>query len=218
MWDTKNSIEIWEKRWQGSENEEKLTFLGKLMFGAKLKVMSRSLKGLDIKSAIEVGSGLGYTLSLFEHLGYSAIGIDISETSIKVCKNKGLHVRQQSLETVRDTFDLVSSDGLLEHFLNFEPYAMELMRISEKYVLLIQPNHDSFRGKTIAYFAELTKSHKNVFEYNYRIKDFIKVFSNHGFDVVANKPVFFNVFRLLLFKRKVSYFLFGERGAISGIC
>ncbi len=37
----------------------------------------------------------------------------------------------------------------------------------------IQPNHDSFWGKTLAYLAELLRGRENVFEYNYRIKDFV---------------------------------------------
>ena len=69
-------------------------------------------------------------------------------------------------------------------------------------MLLIQPNHDSFRGKTLAYLAELIRGDENVFEYNYRIKDFIDVFHRNGFQIVNNYPVFFNVFRLLLFRKR----------------
>jgi len=103
---------------------------------------------------------------------------------------------------VSEQYDLVSSDGMLEHFLNFEPYARHLMRISRRYVLLIQPNHDSFRGKTAAYLAELLRRDENIFEYNYRIKDFISVFSQHGFKVIGNYPIFSDVFKLLLFEKE----------------
>jgi hypothetical protein len=85
--------------------------------------------------------------------------------------------------------------------LNFEPYARLLMNISNNYVLLIQPNHDSFCWKTLAYLAELIRGRENVFEYNYRIKDFINVFQNNGFEITKNYPIFRDVFRLLLFKK-----------------
>ena len=118
-----------------------------------------------------------------------------------MCRNKGLNVTQRKLEDITEKYDLVSSDGMLEHFLNFEPYAQQLMNISKDYVLLIQPNHDSFWGKTLAYLAELLRDRENVFEYNYRIKDFITVFQNNGFMITGNYPIFCDVFRLLLFKK-----------------
>ena len=107
----------------------------------------------------------------------------------------------RKMEDVKEQYDLVSSDGMLEHFLNFEPYAQHLMRISRRYVLLIQPNHDSFCGKTLAYLSELLRGDANVFEYNYRIRDFISVFSRYGFEIAKNSPIFFDVFRLLLFRK-----------------
>ncbi len=135
------------------------------------------------------------------HTFKQMIFVDVSSHAVSVCTNKGLNVTQRKLEDVTEKHDLVSSDGMLEHFLNFEPYALQLMNISNNYVLLIQPNHDSFFGKTIAYLAELIRGRENVFEYNYRIKDFIAVFRNNGFEIIKNRPVFADVFRLLLFKK-----------------
>lgn len=90
---------------------------------------------------------------------------------------------------------------MLEHFINFEPYARHMMRISRKYVLLIQPNHDSFWGKTLVYLSEILRRNDNIYEYNYRIMDFIGVFNRNGFSLEQNRPVFLDVFRLLLFKK-----------------
>jgi hypothetical protein len=75
------------------------------------------------------------------------------------------------------------------------------MRISRRYVLLIQPNHDSFVGKTLAYLSEILKGGKNVYEYNYRIIDFISIFAADGFKIVKNEKIFLDVFRLLLFEK-----------------
>ncbi len=198
---SKTLYETWDKRWEGSEEEERLTFIGKMMFKAKEKVLTAAIKDITISNVIEVGCGLGHTMEVFKKNGLNCVGIDVSSHAVSVCRNKGLNVTQRKLEDITEKYDLVSSDGMLEHFLNFEPYAQQLMNISNDYVLLIQPNHDSFWGKTLAYLAELLRGRENVFEYNYRIKDFISVFENNGFMITENAPIFCDVFRLLLFKK-----------------
>lgn len=191
----------WDKRWEGSEEEERLTFIGKMMFKTKEKVLTSAIKDIHIEKAIEVGCGLGHTMDVYKKNGVNCVGIDVSPHAVTVCRNKGLNVTQKRLEDISETYDLVSSDGMLEHFLNFEPYAQQLMTISNKYVLLIQPNHESFCGKTLAYLSELLRGGENIFEYNYRIKDFITVFQNNGFIIRKNNPIFYDVFRLLLFRK-----------------
>jgi len=198
---SKTLYETWDKRWEGSEEEERLTFIGKIMFKAKEKVLATAINDITNANVIEVGCGLGHTMEVYKKNGLNCVGIDVSSHAISVCRNKGLNVTQRKLEDITEKYDLVSSDGMLEHFLNFEPYAQQLMNISKDYVLLIQPNHDSFWGKTLAYLAELLRGRENVFEYNYRIKDFITVFQNNGFMITGNYPIFCDVFRLLLFKK-----------------
>jgi len=193
--------QTWNERWKGSEESEQLTHMGRIMFGAKKKALKDLIKYLSIESVIEVGCGLGHTMSVYEALNLDCIGIDVSSHAVANCKSKGLNAILQKIEDVSVSYDLVSSDGMLEHFLNFEPYARHLMRISRRYVILIQPNHVSFFGKTLAYLAELIRSDKNVFEYNYRIKDFISIFQENGFMIIKNQPVFLDVFRLLLFEK-----------------
>ena len=171
------------------------------MFNAKEKVLATAIKDITITNVIEVGCGLGHTMEVYNKNGLNCVGIDVSYHAVSVCRNKGLNVTQRKLEDITEKYDLVSSDGMLEHFLNFEPYAQLLMNISKNYVLLIQPNHDSFWGKTLVYLAELLRGRENVFEYNYRIKDFITVFLNNGFKITGNYPIFCDVFRLLLFKK-----------------
>jgi 2-polyprenyl-3-methyl-5-hydroxy-6-metoxy-1,4-benzoquinol methylase len=198
---SKTLFETWDKRWEGSEEEERLTFIGKIMFKAKEKVLATAINDITNANVIEVGCGLGHTMEVYKKNGLNCVGIDVSSHAVSVCRNKGLNVTQRKLEDITEKYDLVSSDGMLEHFLNFEPYAQQLMNISKDYVLLIQPNHDSFWGKTLAYLAELLRGRENVFEYNYRIKDFITVFQNNGFMITGNYPIFCDVFRLLLFKK-----------------
>ena len=198
----KNLYHVWDKHWKDLKNSDELTFLGRLMFRSKVKVIGRLLDKINVKSVIEVGCGQGHTLLVFCIKGYDVVGIDVSKNAVTVCQNKGLPVKHMSLEEVTDKYDLVSSDGMLEHFLNFEPYAQHMTKISSRYVMLIQPNHESLSGKSLVYLSQLFKKNKNIHEYNYRIKDFISVFASLGFKVVKDHPVFFDVFRLLLFEKK----------------
>lgn len=196
----------WERRWQGSsENSragEQLTWLGRRMLAAKKTRLKLLADELGVRSVVEVGCGLGYTLQAYVDAGLDCCGIDISESAVRACQEKGLPVRLQALEETTGLYDLVSSDGMLEHFLHFAPLAAHMVRISRGYVLLIQPNHESFTGKTLVYLAELLRGRINVHEYNYRIKDFIQVFSELGCRVVLNEPLFGDVFRLLLFMQQ----------------
>ena len=196
------TYEAWDKRWSGSHVERHITLVGRRMFKAKKKALGRVLRETDVRSAIEVGCGLGFTLEVLMDAGIQYEGIDVSARAVSFCKNKGLNATQMRLDKARGEYDLVLSDGMLEHFLNFEPHAKKMMGLSRKYVLLIQPNHDSFSGRTLAYLAGLFRGRTNVYEYNYRIGDFIRVFEDAGFLLVKNLPVYFNVFRLLLFKRR----------------
>ncbi|MBF0293602.1 MAG: methyltransferase domain-containing protein [Magnetococcales bacterium] len=192
---------IWERRWQGSDVKERLTLLGRLMFRAKERAMVDLLRRIPSGSVMEVGCGLGHILAIYQREGWPCQGIDISPTAVAVCHNKGLTVALRAVEEETGGYDLVSSDGMLEHFLHFEPMAEHLMRLSRRHVLIIQPNHGSLVGKTLPYLAELLRGDEIVFEYNYRMRDFVEVFQKHGFALQESIPVFFDVFRILLFQR-----------------
>ena len=192
----------WRRRWRGAERDEGLTLLGKKIFVHKRRAVLSCIRALEIRTVIEVGCGTGHILEIYAGEGLGCLGIDISREAVAACRKKGLPALLQDVADVTTMYDLVSSDGMLEHFINFIPYARHMMRISRRYVLLLQPNRESFTGKTLAYLAELVRGDVNVFEYNYRIDDFISVFSDNGFAVVYNTPVFHDMFRLLLFEKK----------------
>lgn len=199
-----DTVKDWDRIWNISDQNSGTTFLGRFMFAAKRKALLQLLDGLNIKSVIEVGCGLGRILAIYQQAGYNCIGIDASEHAVLACRNKGLNAFHRLLADEHGRYDLVSSDGMLEHFLNFTPYALDMMHISNRYVLLFQPNHQSFLGKTMAYLAELVRGDAIMFEYNYKLTDFIDVFSRNNFILKKNIPVFGDVFRLLLFMKKTA--------------
>jgi len=196
--------EAWNSRWESSHTGRHSTFLSRQMMKAKKKIIRKILENIEAKTVIDVGCGIGRTLEVFRDTGLDYLGIDTSSEAISICRKKQLSVLHKDLDEVEETYDLVFSDGMLEHFLNFEPYAKKMMQISKKHVLLIQPNHGSFMGKTLVYFAELLRGRINVYEYNYRIHDFIDTFEENDFSICENHSIFLDVYRILLFERKSS--------------
>jgi len=87
----------WQQRWDGAAADEGLTPIGKAMFKAKREGILAAIQNLDIDDVLEVGCGLGYTLKTYHDFGYDAFGIDASENSIEVCKNKGLSCATRTL-------------------------------------------------------------------------------------------------------------------------
>ncbi len=192
----------WDRRWAGNNDKKKLTALGRLMFRAKAKCLRKLILELQGKNAIDVGCALGHTLEVLCETGMESIGIDVSENAIEACKRKGLPVALQNVEDVEKQFDIVFSDGMLEHFINFEPFVREFCRISNKFVVLIQPNHQSFIGRTAVYMADMIRGDEIVYEYNYRMKDFVSVFEIYNFALADSRPIFGDWFRLLVFRKQ----------------
>jgi len=99
----------------------------------------------DVKRPIErvmdIGSGIGNHVMYFAEQGLSAAGIDISESAIDIAreraKQRGLDVEleigsAERLPWTDDTFDLVVSDGVLDHvrFTEAKRIIKEVQRVS----------------------------------------------------------------------------------------
>ena len=192
--------EKWEKTW-ARDKSSNMTFIGKKITKAKQKGLKEILKRINTSSVIDVGCGLGYSLEIFKNLGLSVIGIDVSPTAVKVCKKKGFNVFHKKLEDVKEKYDLVFSDGLLEHFLDFGKYVQYLTNVSKRYVLIIQTDHETLIVRFLLLLETLLREGKNMYEYNYRIEDYIDTFNRFGFKLKEIKGVYMNGFKLLLFEK-----------------
>jgi len=98
-----------------------------------------------------------------------------------------------------NSFDLVFSDGLLEHFKDFSTIAKEFCRISKKWILLFQPNQTSFFG-ILKRFGEKFIRVSWEKEYLYKKEDYVKTFSNLDFNLVKFGGINFNEEMWLLYK------------------
>jgi len=163
----------------------------------------KTLLTVSPETILDIGCGIGRTMSKFKELGFEATGIDNSDLSIDICRKKGLKVFKMdapSMEFSDNSFDVVFAEGLLEHFEDYEPFVREMIRVSKKYILLVQPNAHSILGKIVSIATEkLTKG--NVKEIPYRMSDFIESFRKRGCKLLVQKPAAMNTFVVLLFQK-----------------
>lgn len=188
----------WDDRWKKTK---KNSFIGKKMFTAKKEALKNILEKVEFSTALDVGCGSGYLLEVFKNTGKEVKGIDVSESAVKACKSRGLPATQERLEDIDKTYDLVFSDGLLEHFLALEFYVRQLIRVSSKYIMIIQTNHESSFIRFSLWLETLLKKDVNVYEYNYRIQDFIDIFEKNGCKLIEKTGIFSRAFFLLVFKK-----------------
>lgn len=198
----------WEKMWKDFDRH---TFLGEYFFNKikdKLNEILIEIKIPKKSKVIDVGCGSGRTLLWLRSMGYkNSIGIDHSKSSIQYCINKN-NLKKNDVFLMdafktkfkNNTFDLVFSEGLIEHFKNFNPVVKEMCRISKRYVIIVQPNHFSFL-KFLSNFFYIFYKWRGPPEYTYKIEDFEKSFSKHNFYLKKIKSTLFNGFWILLFEK-----------------
>jgi SAM-dependent methyltransferase len=200
----------WNSYWKDFNG---YTFVGRFLMKQSLAVVKTVLEsdGTVIKKdakIIDIGCGTGRTLAIFRSWGYSNIyGIDNSEESIKLCeqrgfiKNKDVFVMDGMNTTFNDDeFELVFSEGILEHFSDFTGFVNEMARINSKYILLIQPNHFSYFGKILNFLQDCLMH--NIKEFSYTVDDFKVSFEDVGYTLKYLKDSPQKDFWILLFEKK----------------
>ncbi len=149
---------------------------------------------------VDVGCGSGATLAMFRHLGYSnSIGIDSSQAALEACHRlfslepgKDVFLMDaRNIEFPDNSFDLVFSAGLLEHFENPPlDIVSEFCRISKKWILLSQPNQTSLFGRVCWLWQKLGRATWEK-EYHYSKLDYINMLAKFGYSLAD-----FSVFNL----------------------
>ena len=198
-------MQVTKTKWNRIWSQE-VSFLGLLFFNdAEKKAMNTIKKKLVPNSRIvDIGCGSGRALSLIAKKFSNSIGLDYSEMSIKISKNKGLTVLKRNAGHTgfkKKSFDLVFSEGLLEHYSDMSPIVNEMCRISKEYILLIQPNPKSLMIPFRALFYKIFRR-RYAEEIPYTILDYSKQFEKQDFILVERKRGILNLFDILLFKKK----------------
>ncbi len=200
----------WDDIWK---NYNGLNIFGRKLKREEYKALKKILNNIKLSKEakiVELGCGSGSMLSFFRKLGYqNTIGIDIFESSLALCKrlfnlNKGKDVFLMDAFNIKfedNSFDLVFSGGMIEHYKDPGKIVKNHCRISKSRVLIIQPDHESLLGKIKRIKQKIGLASWED-EYLYKHKDYIKIFSKFGFELEAKGGINFNETVWLLFKRK----------------
>jgi len=183
-------ISLWDKLYDSYTP----TFLGVRMYAAHRKVLKVVMNDIlaipKDWSILDLGCGQGSTLTSLREWGFkNSIGIDLSTSGLRECQDKGFILGKDVFEVDgtnspydTDSFDVIFSEGTLEHYENFMPFVKEMTRLANKYVILIQPNHFSLYGGLIQYgWRLLRRNAGGVEELTYHLEDFYSAFCECGF-------------------------------------
>jgi SAM-dependent methyltransferase len=144
---------------------------------------------------------MGDTLELLSRIAGDAVGLDLSPTAVAACRARGLRAMEGNLLDHPHVYDLVFSDGMIEHFEDFRPYLAGLCRLSRRYVMIAQTNHSSLLIKTSLLLERLLKPKVNVREYPHRLSAFIDECSSHSFSLVGRGSILLGGLKVLLFEK-----------------
>lgn len=94
---------------------------------------------------LDVGCGSGGLAQFWHQEGYHVTGLDFSDQALELASRKGVYCVKgdvtQGLPFEDAAFDLVYSDGLLEHFVHPEPVLREKFRVSRGLVVTLVPRN-----------------------------------------------------------------------------
>ncbi len=92
--------------------------------------------------ALDLGAGHGTIAKYLQGKGFKVVAVDNNEKMIAECLEQGIDCRLMNAEKTGfgdKTFDLVITDGLLEHYKDCSPILQEEQRISRKNILNFVP-------------------------------------------------------------------------------
>jgi len=139
----RTSGQYWEKRYKLGGNSGAGSY--NILAEYKAEVINEFIKGKDIETVIEFGSGDGNQLKYLNFKSY--IGFDISKTAIDLCRKlyesdstKRFEVRESYNE---EKADLILSLDVIYHLIEdatYFDYMEKLFSSSNKYVLIYSSN------------------------------------------------------------------------------
>lgn len=202
-----SKVKLWDKHYR----VYKPTRLGRIMYASHRRVLQRTMRIFpkDI-TILDVGCGKGSTLSSFREWGFcNSIGIDLADSGLEICQQIGLELDvdvfkiDATATPYKDReFDLIFSEGILEHYMDYTPFIKEMCRLANKYIVLVQPNHYSVYGRLIKYgWLLLRQDSGGIEELTYKLSDFYRDFKSYGFKHIKSNftPLRENV--VLVFER-----------------
>jgi SAM-dependent methyltransferase len=144
----------------------------------KRKVLTASIRlnriaallAVDTPWVLDVGCSVGATLEAAVRRGWRAVGVDVSEKAIAVCRERGLHgvqIHGPELPFPDETFDVVTAWHVIEHVADVRESLTEWRRVLGRDGLLAIETPDASSPKVIARGANYrrfwTPAHRYTF-------------------------------------------------------
>jgi len=208
----KSKVSLWDKHYR----VYKPTILGRIMYSSHRrvlgKVMNEELELPKDAKLLDVGCGRGSTLTSFRSWGFNnSIGIDLADSGLEKCQENGFVLGKDVFKIDATTtpydsesFDIVFSEGMLEHYEDFSPFVEEMCRLSNDYIILIQPNHFSLYGRLIQWgWGIFMKNSGGVKELTYHLNEFHSAFAKYKFTLVVTRFTPLRENAVLVFRRNM---------------
>lgn len=173
---------------------------------------------------LDIGCAIGTELAVARERGWSGIGVELSRSSVRIAREKGLNVHACTLEDSGfpdSSFDLVTGNHVLEHIPIVDPFFRELKRVLRRggFLFLSLPNVNSWKrflrgGRDWTFNDEHfvhygTKTLTRILErYDFRIIDISTSRSCDFHDDLANHSFLFRGFNKLIEKMALGIEIF----------
>lgn len=162
----------------------------------KIDVLSHYVSLTKQTRLLDVGCGNGFFTFYFDKI-CDVCGVDYSEKMLKMnpVKNK-LIMDANELKFEDSSFDIVFSHGLLHHVENIDKIIQEMVRVSKRYVIILDANRNNL---LMFLFSLLVKEERKALKFsltylgNLAKKNGLRVIASfsHGMMAPNKMPTFF---------------------------
>lgn len=221
IWRTKDSISLskdYEEEYFDSKNYDKRRKHKVRKSGWLIDLAS--LHHPNIKSILEIGCSIGYTLEAAKNRFIKHLGIDISKFAVDYCNKLGLNASNSTFDeliTSGEKFDLIFKQHVLEHFEDPFKVLQDCHQLLRKngLILIMVPNSNYNRAKKkrekhrFYSMAGVGSEHYVYFNYT-NLKEMLHTTGfkvvQQNYPVEAGKNYSFYFFLNRLFRRSLSFF------------
>ena len=190
-------------------------------------MFEQHLPHMTVKTILDVGCGHGMMLERLSGHGNKVFGIDITPESLRYDKARGLMVAEadaRNLPFLSNSFDLVYSLGVIEHFSGTEQALREQVRVCRPggIIIVVVPNLlTPYYLPGILFEIIARRGHNLLVTYGkpYSNRQLSKMLERAGCDNVFVEPYYGSAF-LYVFMKKLNHRLvdFFERSFLSKYC